>query len=176
MSGDVRQWFLPSLGRNVYYSGTVKLHKTLLLPHISASLIYDLSSSPCGCSDVLFCFLSPFSFFWAVLIAVRLVALCSLYFSTMASRDPLVHVERFIQKGLARLPKVVSRWLGYRGKLLPPSVTWVVCLWGFIGAFVGLSVVLAVFGHTEYFRSRAVPPIIASFVSGSVRLVILVFT
>lgn len=83
----------------------------------------------------------------------------------MPPPDPLVPVERLIQSGLARLPPVVSRWLGYRGKSLPPSVTWVVCLWGFVGAFAGLSVVLAVFGHTEYFRSRAVPPIVASFVS-----------
>jgi CBS-domain-containing membrane protein len=37
-------------------------------------------------------------------------------------------------------------------------------VWGFIGAFGGLSIILAIFGHTEYFRSRAVPPIIASFV------------
>ncbi|CAO2657948.1 Nn.00g072080.m01.CDS01 [Neocucurbitaria sp. VM-36] len=81
----------------------------------------------------------------------------------MPSPDPLVPVERLIQKGLARLPPVVSRWLGYRGKPLPPSLTWVVCLWGFLGAFGGLSVILAIFGHAEYFRSRAVPPIVASF-------------
>lgn len=83
----------------------------------------------------------------------------------MQSSDPLVHVERFVQNGLARLPPVISRWLGYRGKSLPPSVTWQVCLWGFTGAFGGLSVILAIFGHTEYFKSRAVPPIVASFVS-----------
>ncbi|KAF1943565.1 HPP-domain-containing protein [Clathrospora elynae] len=77
--------------------------------------------------------------------------------------DPLVPAERFIQRGLARLPPVVSHWLGYRGKPSPSSHTWVVCLWGFIGAFGGLSIILAIFGHTEYFRSRAVPPIIASF-------------
>ncbi|KAH7394489.1 HPP family-domain-containing protein [Pyrenochaeta sp. MPI-SDFR-AT-0127] len=81
----------------------------------------------------------------------------------MPPPDPLVPLERLIQKGLSRLPQVVSRWLGYRGKSLPPSLTWVVCLWGFIGAFGGLSVILAIFGHTEYFRSRAVPPIVASF-------------
>jgi hypothetical protein len=79
--------------------------------------------------------------------------------------DPLVPVERVIQRGLARLPLPVSHWLGYRPKASPPSRTWVVCLWGFIGAFCGLSVILAIFGHTDYMRSRAVPPIIASFVS-----------
>ena len=79
--------------------------------------------------------------------------------------DPLVPVERGIQRGLARLPVPVSHWLGYRHKTEPPSRTWVVCVWGFIGAFCGLSVILAIFGHTDYMRSRAVPPIIASFVS-----------
>jgi hypothetical protein len=83
--------------------------------------------------------------------------------------DPLVPVERSIQRVLARLPPVISHWLGYRGKSLPPSATWIVCVWGFIGAFGGLSVILAIFGHTEYFRSRAVPPIIASFVSISLQ-------
>ena len=83
----------------------------------------------------------------------------------MPPPDPLVPVERLIQRGLARLPTVISRWLGYRGQSLPPSRTWVICLWGFLGAFGGLSVILAIFGHSDYFRSRAVPPIVASFVS-----------
>jgi hypothetical protein len=78
--------------------------------------------------------------------------------------DPFVPVERYIQRGLARMPPSISHWLGYRQKSAPPSPTWIICLWGFIGAFCGLSVILAIFGHTEYFRSRAVPPIIASFV------------
>ncbi|KAL6708864.1 hypothetical protein ACN47E_002271 [Coniothyrium glycines] len=77
--------------------------------------------------------------------------------------DPLVPVEPVIQRGLSRLPPIISRWLGYRGQSLPPSRSWLVCLWGFIGAFCGLSVILAIFGHTDYFKSRAVPPIIASF-------------
>jgi hypothetical protein len=81
--------------------------------------------------------------------------------------DPLIPAERVIQRGLSRLPVPVSHWLGYRHKTAPPSRTWIVCLWGFIGAFCGLSVILAIFGHTDYMRSRAVPPIIASFVSSS---------
>jgi hypothetical protein len=83
----------------------------------------------------------------------------------MPPPDPLVPVERVIQRGLSRLPLWLSRWLGFRGKPLSPSPTWVVCLWGFIGAFGGLSVILAIFGHTEYFTVRLVPPIVASFVS-----------
>lgn len=78
--------------------------------------------------------------------------------------DPLVPAERVIQRCLARLPPSISHWLGYRSNTSSPSRTWIVCLWGFIGAFCGLSVILAIFGHTEYFKSRAVPPIIASFV------------
>ncbi|EUC27457.1 hypothetical protein COCVIDRAFT_102438 [Bipolaris victoriae FI3] len=77
--------------------------------------------------------------------------------------DPLVPAERAIQRGLARLPPAVSHWFGYRPQTLPPSRTWLVCMWGFIGAFCGLSTILAIFGHTDYFKSRAVPPIIASF-------------
>lgn len=79
--------------------------------------------------------------------------------------DPLVPAERVIQRCLARLPPAISHWFGYRHKTLPPSRTWLVCVWGFIGAFCGLSTILAIFGHTDYFRSRAVPPIVASFVS-----------
>lgn len=82
--------------------------------------------------------------------------------------DPLVPVERIIQKGLGSLPPWLSHWLGYRnGKSLPPSRDLLVCIWGFIGAFCGLSVILAIFGHTEYFHARLVPPIVASFVSQS---------
>ena len=79
--------------------------------------------------------------------------------------DPLVKAERHIQDALARLPRFISRFLGYRGESLPPSPDHLVCLWGFIGAFGGLGVLFAVFGHTEYFTSRMVPPIVASFVS-----------
>lgn len=79
--------------------------------------------------------------------------------------DPLVPAERVIQRGLAHLPSWISRWLGYRGKNIPPSRTWVVCLWGFIGAWGGVASIIAVFGHTSYFHNiHLVPPIVASFV------------
>ncbi|KAF2751122.1 HPP-domain-containing protein [Sporormia fimetaria CBS 119925] len=77
--------------------------------------------------------------------------------------DPLIPVERRTQQLLSRLPTWFSRWLGYRGKKLGPSPTPIVCLWGFIGAFCGLSILFAVFAHTDYFTSRLVPPIVASF-------------
>lgn len=83
----------------------------------------------------------------------------------MAPRlDPFVQAERHIKSGLARLPRPIGRFLGYRDPNLPPSPDYLVCIWGFIGAFCGLSTIFAVFGHTEYFTSRLVPPIIASFV------------
>jgi hypothetical protein len=88
----------------------------------------------------------------------------------MPPYDPLVPAERLIQKGLARLPTWLSRWLGYRGKALPASPSWMHCFYGFIGAFCGLSTIIAIFAHTEYFTTRLVPPIVASFV-GATQLV-----
>lgn len=85
----------------------------------------------------------------------------------MQLSDPLIPVERAVQRSLSRLPPWLSRWLGYRGEKLGPSPTWIVCLWGFIGAFGGLSVVMAVMGFDSEFTGRAVPPIVASFVSYS---------
>jgi hypothetical protein len=37
-------------------------------------------------------------------------------------------------------------------------------LWAFIGAFGGLSLLQAIFGHAPYFIERGAPPIIASYV------------
>jgi hypothetical protein len=83
--------------------------------------------------------------------------------------DPLVPAERVIQNGLSHLPPWASRWLGYRGgKNLAPSPSWMVCLYGFIGAFGGLSIIIAIFAHTDYFTIRMVPPIVASFVSHTI--------
>jgi hypothetical protein len=108
-------------------------------------------------------FLSLFS--CVAVVATALLRLLHPAHPTMPIWDPFVPAERSIQRGLSRLPLALSHWLGYRPKSSPPSRTWIVCLWGFIGAFCGLSVILAIFGHTDYFRSRAVPPIVASFVS-----------
>jgi hypothetical protein len=83
----------------------------------------------------------------------------------MPPYDPLVPAERHIQSALGRLPLWLSRWFGFRGKPLPPSPSWMVCFYGFVGAFGGLSIIIAIFKHTEYFTIRMVPPIVASFVS-----------
>ncbi|KAH6643138.1 HPP family-domain-containing protein [Boeremia exigua] len=78
--------------------------------------------------------------------------------------DPFVPAERVIQRGLAHLPTWISHWLGYRGSPVPPSRNWVICLWGFIGAWGGVASILAVFGHLQYFHNiHLVPPIVASF-------------
>jgi hypothetical protein len=77
----------------------------------------------------------------------------------------LVQAERGIQSSLAQLPPWISRFLGYRGQPKPPSGNLLVCIWGFIGAFGGLGILFAVFTRSQYFTSRAVPPIVASYVS-----------
>lgn len=82
----------------------------------------------------------------------------------MPASDPFVKAERLVQSALARLPTWLSRWFGFRGQKIDPSPTWMVCLWGSIGAFGGLGILFAVFGHTDYFTNRLVPPIIASYV------------
>jgi CBS-domain-containing membrane protein len=78
-----------------------------------------------------------------------------------------VQAERHIQTALGRLPLWLSRFLGHRGENLPPSSNLVTCVWGFIGAFGGVSILNAVFAHSEYFVSRMVPAIVASFVSAT---------
>lgn len=81
------------------------------------------------------------------------------------SEDIFVRAERGIQSALAQLPTWMSRFFGYRGKPNPPSSNLLVCIWGFIGAFGGLGVILAVFTTSQYFTSRHVPAIVASYVS-----------
>ncbi|KAF2006508.1 hypothetical protein P154DRAFT_615253 [Amniculicola lignicola CBS 123094] len=77
--------------------------------------------------------------------------------------DPFVQAERLVQNALGHLPSFISRFFGYRGKKLTPAPWYVVSLWGFIGAFGGLGTLFAVFGYTDYFTSRDVPPIVASY-------------
>lgn len=67
---------------------------------------------------------------------------------------------------LARLPRWISHWLGYRPETAKPLPAYQIALWSFIIAFCGLSVVQAIFNYSEYFQDRNVPGIIASYVSG----------
>ncbi|KAJ3501647.1 hypothetical protein NMY22_g18852 [Coprinellus aureogranulatus] len=79
---------------------------------------------------------------------------------------------------LRHLPTWASRWLGYRpphaptlpppqGQPIPvgakPPSQPVVWIWSWIGAFCGISVIQAVFGHAQYFVDRGVTPIVPSY-------------
>ena len=68
---------------------------------------------------------------------------------------------------LSHLPVWLSYWLGYRSpaaKSAKPPPLYLVSFWSFVGAFCGLAVILATFGHSQYFIERQVPAIVASFV------------
>jgi hypothetical protein len=89
----------------------------------------------------------------------------------MSSLNIFAKAERYLQKALGRLPSWLSRFFGYRHEEAPQSPTWMICLWGFIGAFGVVGSLFAVFGHTHYFTSRLVPPILVSFVRHETMLV-----
>ncbi|KAJ7510830.1 HPP family protein, partial [Mycena galericulata] len=69
---------------------------------------------------------------------------------------------------LARLPPWISHWFGYRAVPPPKRPDYIVWLWSFIGAFCGLSILLAVFGHSHYFMEHKVPSIVASYGASAV--------
>ncbi|KAA8649155.1 HPP family protein [Aspergillus tanneri] len=69
------------------------------------------------------------------------------------------------QSLLARLPRWLSHWLGYRPDPPKPLPQYLVWFWSFISAFCGLSVLQALFNYSQYFIDRGVPGIIASYVS-----------
>jgi len=69
---------------------------------------------------------------------------------------------------LASWPAWASRWLGYRAQPPPKPRQYTIIIWAFIGAFCGLSVLQAVFGHAEYFIERGVPAIVASYGASAV--------
>jgi CBS-domain-containing membrane protein len=68
------------------------------------------------------------------------------------------------QSRLARLPRWISHWFGYRDASPPKQPEYLVWFWSFAGAFCGLSLIQAVFGHSQYFLGRNVPSIVASYV------------
>ncbi|KAJ7222123.1 HPP family protein [Mycena pura] len=72
------------------------------------------------------------------------------------------------QSPLARLPRWISHWFGYRATPSPKRADYTVWFWSFIGAFCGLSVLQALFDHSHYFLQRHVPPIIASYGASAV--------
>ncbi|KAG9511514.1 HPP-domain-containing protein, partial [Aureobasidium melanogenum] len=69
---------------------------------------------------------------------------------------------------IASLPSWCSHWLGHRPGPVKPPPKYLVYLWSFIGAFCGLAVLTALFGHSEYFIGRGVPIIVASYGASAV--------
>ncbi|PPQ71933.1 hypothetical protein CVT24_007907, partial [Panaeolus cyanescens] len=80
---------------------------------------------------------------------------------TYPPEKPMTHAHH--PSRLSRLPTFISHWLGYRTHPLPPRPPHIVYLWSFIGSFVGLAVIQAVFGQAQYFIERGVPGIVASY-------------
>ncbi|KAJ3881432.1 HPP family-domain-containing protein [Lentinula edodes] len=69
---------------------------------------------------------------------------------------------------LARLPRWISHWLGYRASPAPKRPDYIIWIWSFIGAFGGLSILQAIFGQSHYFIQRNVPSIVASYGASAV--------
>ncbi|OQE46895.1 hypothetical protein PENCOP_c001G05609 [Penicillium coprophilum] len=69
---------------------------------------------------------------------------------------------------LARLPRSISHWLGYRESAPKPPSKYLVHFWSFVAAFCGLCVVQAIFNYSSYFIERGVPGIIASYGASAV--------
>ncbi|KAI0046951.1 HPP family protein [Auriscalpium vulgare] len=69
---------------------------------------------------------------------------------------------------LIHLPYWLSWWLGYRRTPPPRRAQYVVWFWSWVGAFCGLSVIMAVFGQAHYFIERHVPLLIASYGASAV--------
>lgn len=65
---------------------------------------------------------------------------------------------------LSRLPPWLSRWFGYRATPPNKPPKYIAWLWSWIGAFCGLSVIMAVLGQAQYFINKKVPMLVASYV------------
>ncbi|PFH47464.1 hypothetical protein AMATHDRAFT_67717 [Amanita thiersii Skay4041] len=81
----------------------------------------------------------------------------------MTARGPSHHHNL-----LDRLPQWLTRWIGYRSTPPPPLPEYLVWFWSFVGAFGGIAILQAVFGHAPYFMRKAIPPIIASYGASAV--------
>lgn len=65
---------------------------------------------------------------------------------------------------LSRLPSSISRWLGHRSTPVHKHPDYIIYFWSFVGSFLGISLIQAVFGQAHYFVVRGVPSIVASYV------------
>lgn len=72
--------------------------------------------------------------------------------------------------GLAHWPAWASRWLGYRSASPSRPPGYIISFSSFFGAFAGLSILQAIFGHADYFFGKKVPPIVASYGATAVLL------
>ncbi|KAG6811067.1 hypothetical protein H0H92_009127 [Tricholoma furcatifolium] len=73
-----------------------------------------------------------------------------------------------VKHRLAQWPSWLSRWLGYRATPPAKRPDYIVWFWSFVGAFCGISLIQAVFGQAQYFISRGVPSIVASYGASAV--------
>lgn len=74
------------------------------------------------------------------------------------------HLNPHLPRNLiSRLPKPISRFLGYRDDPRPEIGNVLVAGWAFLGAFVGIVVIEVVF-MIPTIRNHGVPLVIASFV------------
>ncbi|KAI1114007.1 HPP-domain-containing protein [Nemania sp. NC0429] len=66
----------------------------------------------------------------------------------------------------------VTHWFGFRhdahAKVHGPPKIYIPYIWAFIGAFSGLAVLQAIFGQSNYFIERGVPPLVASYGASAV--------
>lgn len=75
------------------------------------------------------------------------------------------YINPFIPRSrLYRLPRTVSRFLGYRATPSSRTGRILVCIWAFIGTFCGLAIIEAVF-RSEALRKHGTPVVVASLVS-----------
>ena len=79
-------------------------------------------------------------------------------------------IDRFINPWLPaprlhRLPRSISRFLGYRESPPRPLGNVVIAFWSLIGAFCGVAVIAEVSKRIPSFESRDTPAVVGSFVS-----------
>lgn len=85
---------------------------------------------------------------------------------THATR-PYVKKPENMRNSQSKLPPEITHWFGVRNQPPPAKPLWISLIWAFVGAFCGLSLLQAVFGHASYFVDRGVPQLVASYVGFS---------
>ncbi|ORZ19413.1 HPP family-domain-containing protein [Absidia repens] len=77
-----------------------------------------------------------------------------------------------LNPSLASLPTFLSRWLGYRDPSQPLKnhKTWRICIWSFIGAWLGIAVLEIIGTYSPQLHEYHSPLVIASFGASAVLL------